>query len=123
MGQAGARRTESVRATTQADQLTLLDMLIYNEWIKAYAAGEENHQRFYERRFRFELRPAFEAWLATDPANNLDAPTGPFVMPEYQVSKAEEAIANRSRGHRHGVLDLWGDQHHRPAHPVRAAKR
>jgi ferric-dicitrate binding protein FerR (iron transport regulator) len=93
MSQAGARRTESVRATTQADQLTLLDMLMYNEWIKAYAAGQEDLQRFYERRFRAELRPAFEAWLATDPANNPDAPTGPFVMPEYQVSKAEEAIA------------------------------
>lgn len=93
MGQAGARRTESVRSTTQADQLILLDMLMYNEWIKAYAAGQEDLQRFYERRFRDELRPAFDAWLATDPANNPDAPTGPFVMPEYQVSKAEEAIA------------------------------
>ena len=92
-GQAGARRTESVRATTQADQLTLLDMLMYNEWIKAYASGQEDLQRFYERRFRSELRPAFEAWLATDPANNPDAPTGPFVMSEYRVSKAEEAIA------------------------------
>lgn len=93
MGQAGARRTESVRATTQADQLTMLDMLMYNEWIKAYSAGQEDLQRFYERRFRAELRPAFDAWLATDPANNPEAPTGPFVMPEYKVSKAEEAIA------------------------------
>ena len=93
MGQAGARRTESVRATTQADQLTLLDMLMYNEWIKAYAAGQKDLQQFYEKRFRAEFRPAFEAWLATDPANNPDAPTGPFVMSEYKVSKAEEAAA------------------------------
>ena len=93
MGQAGARRTESVRSTTKADQLILLDMLMFNEWIKAYAGEQADLQRFYERRFRSELRPAFEAWLATDPANNPDAPTGPFVMPEYQVSKAEEAIA------------------------------
>jgi len=93
MGQAGARRTESVRATTQADQLTMLDILMYNEWVKAYAAGQKDLQRFYEKRFRAEFRPAFEAWLATDPANNPDAPTGPFVMPEYRVSKAEEADA------------------------------
>jgi hypothetical protein len=93
MGQAGARRTESVRATTQADQLMMLDMLMYNEWVKAYAAEQEDLQRFYERRFRAEFRTAFDAWLATDPANNPDAPTGPFVMPDYVVSKAEEAIA------------------------------
>ena len=91
MGQAGARRTESVRATTQADQLTMLDILMYNEWVKAYAAGQKDLQQFYEKRFRAEFRPAFEAFLATDPTNNPDAPTGPFVMPEYQVSKAEEA--------------------------------
>ena len=46
---------------------------------------------FYENRFRPEFAVAFEAWLATDPRNNPDAPKSPFAMPEYTVSLAEEA--------------------------------
>ena len=34
---------------------------------------------------------AFEAWLATDPKNNPEAPKSPFAMPEYSVSEAQEA--------------------------------
>ena len=35
--------------------------------------------------------PAFEAWKKTDPLNNPNAPPGPFHMPEYRNSKAEES--------------------------------
>ena len=34
---------------------------------------------------------AFDAWLATDPKSNPDAPKSPFSMPEYTVSFAQEA--------------------------------
>jgi hypothetical protein len=36
-----------------------------------------------ERRFRPEFRVAFDAWIATDPFENPDAPSGPQAMPEY----------------------------------------
>ncbi len=36
-----------------------------------------------ERRFRPEFRLAFDAWIATDPFENPDAPPGPQAMPEY----------------------------------------
>ena len=45
----------------------------------------------YEKRFRPEFRPAFEAWLATDPFNNPDAPPGPLYMPEYRDSLNAQA--------------------------------
>ena len=44
-----------------------------------------------ERRFRPEFQVAFEAWLATDPATNPDAPPGPTYMPEYERPGKEEA--------------------------------
>lgn len=44
----------------------------------------------YER-FRAEARPAVDAWLATQPRINPEAPPGPFQMPEYRVSLAERA--------------------------------
>jgi hypothetical protein len=47
---------------------------------------------FYEGRFRDEFNPAFEAWIATDPQNNRDAPSQPFLMEEYQVASKQEAI-------------------------------
>jgi hypothetical protein len=89
--QAGALRTESARASTQAGQLTQVDIGLFTNWINAYAAENQRLVDFYQKRFRDEFKPAFEAWVETDPANNPEAPTSPFSMPEYQLSLAEEA--------------------------------
>ncbi|MFC2046409.1 hypothetical protein ACFLTC_02680 [Chloroflexota bacterium] len=89
--QAGALRTESMRASTSAGQLIQVDIGMFNNWVNAWAQGNEDLVEFYQTRFRPEFEPAFEAWWATDPANNPDAPDGPLSMPEYKVSKVEEA--------------------------------
>ncbi len=56
----------------------------------AYVAENEDLLNFYEGRFRDEFNPAFEAWVATDPVNNPDAPSQPFLMEEYQVASMQE---------------------------------
>ena len=89
--QAGALRTESTRASTQAGQLIQIDIGIFTNWINAFAVENQQLADFYEERFRDEFKPAFEAWLKTKPVTNPDAPPSPFSMPEYQVSKAQEA--------------------------------
>ena len=89
--QAGALRTESVRASNQAGQLAQIDIGIFTNWINAYAVDNQRLVDFYEQRFRPEFKVAFDAWLATDPANNPDAPKSPFSMPEYSLSLAQEA--------------------------------
>ncbi len=89
--QAGAMRTESVRASNQAGQLVQIDVGLFTNWINAFAAEDTRLTNFYEQRFREEFKPAFEAWLATEPVNNPDAPSSPFDMPEYKVSLAEES--------------------------------
>jgi hypothetical protein len=89
--QAGALRTESSRASTLAGQLTQIDIGLFINWINAYAAEDQRLVDFYQERFREEFKPAFNAWLATDPANNPEAPASPFAMPEYQLSAEEEA--------------------------------
>ena len=88
---AGALRTESVRASNQAGQLVQIDVGLFANWINAFAADDTRLTNFYEDRFRDEFKPAFEAWLATEPVNNPNAPSSPFSMPEYKVSSAEEA--------------------------------
>jgi hypothetical protein len=90
--QASARRVESTRASTTAGQQSLVDVSLFTNWINAYASSDEKLQRFYEKRFRDEFKPAFEAWMATDPANNSDAPPSPFAMPEYELENSKKSI-------------------------------
>jgi membrane protein YqaA with SNARE-associated domain len=82
---------ESTRAATEANQLTQVDISLFTNYVNAYAAGDEELATFYYERFRPEARPAVDAWLATEPRNHPEAPPGPFQMPEYQVSLAEQA--------------------------------
>lgn len=89
--QAGALRTESTRSSTQAGQLAQVDIGLFTNWINAYATGNTELTEFYEKRFRPEFLPAFEAWIETHPATNPDAPPSPFSMPEYKLEKAIEA--------------------------------
>ena len=81
--QAGANRVESARANGLAVQLTQIDVEILLQWINASQSGDQDLADFYESRFTDVLQPAFDAWIATDPFNNPDAPNSPFAMPEY----------------------------------------
>ena len=89
--QAGALRTESTRASNLAGQLTQIDIGLFTNWINAYANEQPDLMEFYQSRFRDEFKPAFEAWLATDPAENPEAPKSPFAMPEYNPAMSNEA--------------------------------
>ena len=51
---------------------------------------------FLYERFRPEFKVAVDAWIATHPRFNPDAPTTPFAMPEYQVARVEEGCAART---------------------------
>jgi hypothetical protein len=64
----------------------------FNGWVVAKLDGKERAVEFFERRFRDEYRPAFTAWLGTDPFNNAQAPAGPIFMPEYHNAKHEQFL-------------------------------
>ena len=53
------------------------DLLNFNRWLELTTEGNTTSQRFYQRRFRHEFRPAFDAWLSADPLNNPDATPEP----------------------------------------------
>jgi hypothetical protein len=90
--QASTKRMLATRATAAADQLLALDLNLFTNWLNAYAEENTELAKFYEERFRQEFQPAFDAWLATRPRSNPDAPKSPFSMPEYQVSQDAEAM-------------------------------
>jgi hypothetical protein len=90
-GRTSAIRIEAARTASLADAQTQVDVATYIAWADADRRGETELAEFYTDRFRPEFQTAFAAWLETDPLVNADAPSTPFVMPEYQVAKKLEA--------------------------------
>jgi hypothetical protein len=86
-----AARVESTRASSLANAQTQIDVATFTQWVNAYALEQEQLADFYFARFRQEFRPAVEAWVATKPLRNPDAPLTPFAMPEYQLAASAEA--------------------------------
>jgi hypothetical protein len=88
---------ESTRLTTLASQDALVDVVTFTSWLEAYSTDNTELADFYRSRFRSEFQPAFEAWAATTPRLNPDAPPSPFAMPEYEVANREAAQAAQDR--------------------------
>ncbi len=88
---ASALRIESSKADALANSQTQVDVLTFTQWVDAFVLGENELASFYERRFRAEFKPAVDAWEATEPVTNENAPLTPFAMPEYRLAARAEA--------------------------------
>jgi hypothetical protein len=88
---ASARRLDATRAATRAGQLRIIDATAFNTWLLAKTSGNEKAATLQEKRFRAEFRPAFDAWVGTDPFNDPNAPPGPLTMPQYSLALEAEA--------------------------------
>jgi hypothetical protein len=86
-----AIRIDAARAQGLAQAQTQVDVATFIQWVDAYAKHETALQGFYYKRFRVEFKPAVEAWLATKPLKNPDAPLTPFAMPQYKLAATAEA--------------------------------
>jgi hypothetical protein len=90
--EASRLRVNAEGLATVAGQERIYDSDTFNSWLAAKLDGKAEAAEFFERRFRDEYRPAFTAWLGTDPFNNAQAPPGPIFMPEYHVAKHEQFL-------------------------------
>ena len=86
-----AARLESTRASNLANAQAQVDVAVFTQWVDAYARGETRLRDFYFKRFRKEFKPAVDAWLATKPVQNPNAPLTPFAMPQYRSAARDEA--------------------------------
>jgi hypothetical protein len=102
LSQASTARTQANRAAYVAADLRNFDSLTFNAWFTAYVARNQNAMRVAEYRFRPDFLVAFNAWLATRPFTNSDAPKGPTYMPQYR--QPQLALARR--------LDASADRHY-----------
>ena len=90
--EASRLRVTAEGLATLAGQERIYDSDTFNSWLAAKLDGKEQAAEFFERRFRDEYRPAFAAWLGTEPFKNAQAPPGPIFMPEYHNAKHEQFL-------------------------------
>jgi hypothetical protein len=93
LAKASTERTRANRYDTEAIVTRTLDSVSFNAWFTAFVSGNRNAQKIALARLRPGYRPAFRAWLATDPAHNPHAPPGPSYMPQYVIPEAALATA------------------------------
>jgi hypothetical protein len=89
---ANALRSESVQASNTAGQQVTIDVTVFTQWAAAVAQSDTRLANFYEKRFRKEFVPAFEAWLALPRSKGSKIPPGtPFSLPQYKLAKNVES--------------------------------
>jgi hypothetical protein len=84
LAKASAARTKANRNFQEAQTFRSEDASMFNAWFTAYLVHNTAGMRVAEKRFRPEYRVAFDAWMATHPFTNPDAPAGPQNMPQYK---------------------------------------
>lgn len=97
-----AARVESTREAAVANRQIQVDVAIFTQWVDAFARGDAELADFYRSRFRDEFEPAFDAWVATRPRQNSDAPPSPFAMPQYRLAATAEADKLEQQAAEHG---------------------
>ena len=90
-GSVNKTRLEATRASALANAQTQVDVATFTQWVDAYARNESFLADFYFHRFRNEFKPAVNAWIASRPLRNPNAPLTPFAMPQYRLAATAEA--------------------------------
>lgn len=107
----GIQATAYARASTVQTEATELDLeagrertewlTLLNAWLDAAAGGDARRMMFYERHLPDRVRPRFEAWRATLPADlaryQPSAGDPPLALPEIAPPGAAEAARVRAR--------------------------
>jgi hypothetical protein len=93
LARASAARAEANAANLDALNTLNFDVTVFNAWFTAWVSGDQTSMIIAAKRFTPNFRRAFEAWQATNPASNPDAPPGPTYMPQYQRPAVAQASA------------------------------
>ena len=93
LSKASTKRTEANRAGQVALELRNFDSSTFEAWFTAYTVDNPRAMKVAIHRFRPEFRVAFDAWRATKPESNPDAPPGPTYMPQYRQPGVAKARA------------------------------
>jgi hypothetical protein len=93
IAQSSSLRNIATRDDLTAISLRNFDSSTFNAWFIAWTLNSPQKEAVAVRRFRPEFRVAFNAWMATDPLHNPNAPPGPTYMPQYKLPAQAQANA------------------------------
>jgi hypothetical protein len=94
--EAAANRNKSMIFASLAGTEVEIDATVFMDYASLYLQGnvtQEQLDQYEERFFTDRLESAMDAWLATNPLENPDAPRNPFEMDAYQNSNLAIAEA------------------------------
>jgi hypothetical protein len=91
LAKASGARSQASAAQIQATQIRTLDSVSFNAVEGAYVAHNARLFNLAVKRLRAGYRPAFNAWLATHPLKNPNAPADPSDMPQYVIPQQKQA--------------------------------
>jgi hypothetical protein len=98
--QASTARSLANRASTLAAGERTQDLLNFNRWLEVTTDGNPQLADLYQRRFRPEFRPAFDAWIAEDGLNNVNATPSPLLEKQYVLADSVKADRLEALGDR-----------------------
>ena len=98
---ANGERAHANRAAISGAQDRTQDLLNFNRWLEVTTDGNQELAELYQRRFRPEFIPAFEAWLADDPLHNANAVSSPLLEPQYHPANLEHSERLDDQGDKH----------------------
>lgn len=84
-------RIQATEATSNANRMATIQVNLFLQYAQAFSAQNQALTDFLYQRFPPNLKVAMDAWLATQPLQNADAPSSPFVMAEYVLPDEVEA--------------------------------
>jgi hypothetical protein len=94
---ASTMRIKAQAQSTLAGQLRIDDLLLFNGWLDAREAGDQELAAIYRRRFRPPFVPAFKAWTAERPFTSPAPAPSPLYMPQYQLAETTRASSLDAR--------------------------
>jgi hypothetical protein len=97
LARASSQRTQASRDAAVGLVTRTLDAATFNAWFTAFTMHDKRAEQLAIRRLRPGYRVAFDAWLATNPVHNPNAPPGPAYMPQYVIPAQHAAAQHDAR--------------------------
>ncbi|HEY2006380.1 MAG TPA: hypothetical protein VGG87_08000 [Solirubrobacteraceae bacterium] len=97
LARASSQRTQASRDAAVGLVTRTLDAATFNAWFTAFTMHDKRAEQLAIRRLRPGYRVAFDAWLATNPVHNPNAPPGPAYMPQYVIPAQHATVEHDAR--------------------------
>lgn len=104
MAAATAANVQAAQQTNSAQQRLSLEATLFVQWATAISQENQELADFLYERFPAELKVATDAWIATEPLKNPDAPGTPFEMTEYVLPETARAAEARQQAESESAL-------------------